>query len=104
MVSGDGGCREPLAPGDEGHELADFSGLVARSDLSFHLEIGRGGLRFRVFLLFTLMSLTVSPQFSPALDPGFVPAVLWNRAYAAKVAKDASARNLDLALVRTDGT
>ncbi|MGC4017312.1 MAG: ROK family protein [Luteolibacter sp.] len=50
------------------------------------------------------MSLTVSPQFKPVLDPGFVPAVLWNRAYAAEVAKDSGARTLDLALVRQDGT
>ena len=50
------------------------------------------------------MPLTVSPQFSPVLDPGFVPAVLWNRAYAAEVAKDSAARRLDLALIRADGT
>jgi len=68
------------------------------------LESDPDGFIFAAFLLPTLMSLTVSPQFVPVLDPGFVPAVLWNRAYAAEVAKDAGARKLDLALVRTDGT
>jgi predicted NBD/HSP70 family sugar kinase len=38
------------------------------------------------------------------LDPGFVPAVLWNRAYRAKVAADAGARPIEMALCRTDGT
>jgi predicted NBD/HSP70 family sugar kinase len=50
------------------------------------------------------MSLTVSPQFKPVLDPGFVPAILWNRAYAAEVAKDPAARTLDIALARHEGT
>ena len=38
------------------------------------------------------------------LDPGFVPAVLWNRAYRAKVAADPAARTIELALCRNDGT
>ena len=38
------------------------------------------------------------------LDPGFVPAVLWNRAYRAKVKADRGARELELALCRDDGT
>jgi predicted NBD/HSP70 family sugar kinase len=50
------------------------------------------------------MTLSVAPEFRPALDPGFVPAVLWNRAYRAKVAADAGARPLELALCRLDGT
>jgi predicted NBD/HSP70 family sugar kinase len=43
-----------------------------------------------------------SPVFRPVLDPGFVPASLWNRAYGALVAKTA-AKPLALALERNDG-
>ena len=50
------------------------------------------------------MSLSISPKFRPVLDPGFVPAILWNRAYQAKVAADSAARPIELALCRTDGT
>jgi predicted NBD/HSP70 family sugar kinase len=46
------------------------------------------------------MSLT--PAIRPVLDPGFVPASLWNRAYRALTAQ-ASARPLALALERSDG-
>lgn len=50
------------------------------------------------------MTLSLHPKFVPVLDPGFVPAVLWNRAFADKVKADSGARALDLALVREDGT
>jgi predicted NBD/HSP70 family sugar kinase len=40
----------------------------------------------------------------PALDPGFVPAVLWNRSYRALATETAGRRELDLALLRPDGT
>jgi len=40
----------------------------------------------------------------PVLDPGFVPAVVWNRAYRAEALADPGCRTLDLALVRQDGT
>jgi len=40
----------------------------------------------------------------PALDPGFVPAVLWNRAYRKRVAADPQSRPLVIALQRPDGT
>ncbi|MEI6674154.1 MAG: ROK family protein [Verrucomicrobiota bacterium] len=50
------------------------------------------------------MKLSVLPKFRPVLDPGFVPAVLWNRAYRAKAKADAAARELELALCRADGT
>ena len=46
--------------------------------------------------------ITISPKFSPVLDPGFVPAVLWNRAYEAQAAADG--RDIALALSRDDGT
>jgi predicted NBD/HSP70 family sugar kinase len=39
----------------------------------------------------------------PPLDPLFLPAALWNRAYQAIVSNDATARNLTIALERPDG-
>jgi predicted NBD/HSP70 family sugar kinase len=48
--------------------------------------------------------LPVTPRIRPSLDPEFLPAVLWHRAYAALVAKDPAARPFALALVRKDGT
>lgn len=50
------------------------------------------------------MNLTIDPAFRPVLDPEFVPAVLWNRAYREKAAADPGARTLDLAMTRKDGT
>ncbi|MEI7552610.1 MAG: ROK family protein [Verrucomicrobiota bacterium] len=49
-------------------------------------------------------SLPTSPKFRPVLDPEFLPAVLWNRAYRALVARDPGARPFALALIRADGT
>lgn len=49
-----------------------------------------------------MSQFTISPQFSPVLDPQFVPAVLWNRAYEAKAA--GQGREIALALSREDGT
>jgi predicted NBD/HSP70 family sugar kinase len=40
----------------------------------------------------------------PLLDPGFRPAVLWNRAYRARVAADPASTPLRLGLSRADGT
>jgi len=48
--------------------------------------------------------LSVSPKLRPSLDPEFLPAALWHRAYAALVAKDAGARPFALVLVRKDGS
>ncbi|MEI7910875.1 MAG: ROK family protein [Verrucomicrobiota bacterium] len=50
------------------------------------------------------MSFAISPEFRPVLDPGFVPAVLWNRAYRAKVKAERGSRAMELALCRDDGT
>lgn len=44
---------------------------------------------------------TTKPKFIPVLDPTFLPAVLWNRAYRAKAS---DARTIELALTRDDGT
>jgi predicted NBD/HSP70 family sugar kinase len=48
--------------------------------------------------------LTVRPRFRPPLEPDFLPAALWNRAFDALVAQDASARPFALALIRADGS
>jgi predicted NBD/HSP70 family sugar kinase len=50
------------------------------------------------------LGLEVKPGHQPALDPGFVPAVLWNRAYQARVRAAGGGVELGLALVRRDGT
>ena len=47
--------------------------------------------------------LSVAPKLRPSLDPEFLPAPLWRRAYAELVARDAGARPFALALVRPDG-
>jgi predicted NBD/HSP70 family sugar kinase len=47
--------------------------------------------------------LTLPHFLSPTLDLEFVPAALWNRAYAELVAADRERRRLVIALVRSDG-
>lgn len=47
--------------------------------------------------------MKIAPKISPVLDPGFVPAVLWNRAFRAKAEADPNARELAMALTRDDG-
>src|ERR1035441_1993164 len=47
-------------------------------------------------------ALPIAPRFVPALDPAFVPASLWNRAYRARVA-ETGGRPLAIALERSDG-
>ena len=49
-------------------------------------------------------SPSVSPPTEPELDPAFQPAVLWNRAYRARVAADPDAKDVRIALERPDGT
>jgi predicted NBD/HSP70 family sugar kinase len=48
--------------------------------------------------------LEVQMRHRPALDPGFLPAVLWNRAYHARVRATGGSVELGIALVRQDGT
>src|ERR1035438_9559987 len=48
-------------------------------------------------------ALPIAPRFVPALDPGFVPASLWNGAYRARVAEPGG-RPLAVALERSDGS
>jgi len=47
---------------------------------------------------------SVPMKLVPVLDPGFVPAVLWNRAYRRAAEAHPGCRTLELALVRKDGT
>jgi predicted NBD/HSP70 family sugar kinase len=51
----------------------------------------------------TPATLDVSPGVRPPLDPAFLPAVLWNRAYRAEVARCPDSLDLAIALVRPDG-
>ena len=48
--------------------------------------------------------LSVEPKLRPPLDPEFVPASLWTRAYRELVAKDPGSRAFAIVLVRPDGT
>ena len=48
--------------------------------------------------------IPVSPRFRPPLDPEFLPASLWNRAYRAAVGASGHAQPLALALERSDGS
>ncbi len=48
--------------------------------------------------------LTVTPRFLPPLDPEFLPAVLWTRAFLARCAGTAGSRDVAVALERPDGT
>lgn len=48
--------------------------------------------------------MNIQAKISPVLDPGFVPAVLWNRAFEEKAAADSGAHEVKIALGRTDGT
>jgi predicted NBD/HSP70 family sugar kinase len=48
------------------------------------------------------MDLAVSPRHRPVLDPGFLPASLWTRAYRALVAADPGSRPIALALFRDE--
>ena len=48
--------------------------------------------------------IQVSPKFRPVLDPDFVPASMWNRAFRAAVAASGDAQKLAVTLERRDGT
>jgi len=47
--------------------------------------------------------VAIAPKFCPPLDPDFVPASLWNRAYRAAV-REAGGQALAIALERSDGS
>src|SRR5450759_734117 len=72
-----------------------------------HLRCGpptSGGPTSNCTLPAMIMPLPVSPKLRPPLDPGFLPAALWNRAYRDLVTHDPGARPFALALVRSDGS
>ena len=46
----------------------------------------------------------VRPSILPPLDPGYLPAALWNAAYRQRCAADPAAHPLALAIERSDGT
>lgn len=48
--------------------------------------------------------LSVNVRHRPSLDPGFLPASLWNRAYRKLVAESDRAEDLVLTLERQDGS
>jgi predicted NBD/HSP70 family sugar kinase len=48
--------------------------------------------------------MNLRPAVTPPLDPGFIPAVLWNRAYRQRCEAEPGARPFAIALERTDGT
>ena len=48
--------------------------------------------------------MKIKCKVSPVLDDGFVPAVLWRRAFEEKVAADTGAHDVQIALGRIDGT
>lgn len=50
------------------------------------------------------MILEIKPAVRPELDPGFVPAVLWNRAFRSAVAASGKGRRIVIALNRPNGT
>jgi len=51
-----------------------------------------------------IVDIRIHPQVTPPLDPGFVPASLWNRAYLAAVQQSGRAQPLAIALERADGS
>jgi predicted NBD/HSP70 family sugar kinase len=48
--------------------------------------------------------LSITPRFRPVLDPDFVAAALWNRAYRDAVKASGSGERLAIALERSDGS
>ena len=50
------------------------------------------------------MKLTISPKIKAELDPGFVPAALWNQAYRKAVKVSGKAQKIVIALSRPSGT
>ncbi len=51
-----------------------------------------------------LVQINVSPKLRPALDPEFVPASLWTRAYRAAIHSSGGGAKLAVALERSDGS
>ncbi len=48
--------------------------------------------------------MNITPKFTPVLDPDFIAPVLWTKAYEEKVAATPGSHDLDIAMVRPEGT
>ena len=48
--------------------------------------------------------IKVKPKIKPPIDPGFAPAVLWNRAFRELARKSGEARKIVISLERTKGS
>src|SRR5947209_2967602 len=55
-------------------------------------------------MLFSHSEMNITPRFRPVLDPGFVPASLWNRAYSRAVQESGGGEPFALALERSDAS
>lgn len=51
-----------------------------------------------------MKQLDISPGLKPVLDPGFIPAVLWNNAYREELKKSGKSEKIVIALERSSGT
>ena len=51
-----------------------------------------------------MKDIKIKCKIAPVLDPGFVPAVLWNKAYNEMASKDVGSENISIVLGRPDGT
>lgn len=51
-----------------------------------------------------MSTIKIAPKFVPEIDPGFVPAALWNRAFRDLCAKTPGSAPLAIGLSRPDGT
>jgi len=51
-----------------------------------------------------MSAINISPRFRPVLDPDFLPAALWNRAFRARVQESGKPDPLNIALERKDGS
>ncbi len=51
-----------------------------------------------------MSAIDISPRFRPVLDPDFLPASLWNRAFRARVQESGKPDPLQIALERKDGS
>ncbi len=79
--------------------------IVAQDVRWLRLELDKGVLNKSTWKFGTMSELlAITPKFRPVLDPEFSPAALWNRQYRSLVDGATGARDLALALERSDGS
>src|ERR1035441_359405 len=84
-------------------EPSPGSRSLSASALSRHVDTGHAARDDKIgFALPMSATISVSPKFRPVLDPEFLPASLWNRAYRT-VAQTVGTRPLAIALERSHG-